>query len=60
MRAFRASCTILAAALLFAATASAQETGYTWLVDRHTYTFDDEGRWTGIFEGDRTTRSTGQ
>lgn len=53
MRVFGIASTILAAALLFATNAHAQSTGYTWLIDRHTYTFDAEGRWVGLFEAER-------
>lgn len=48
-----ASAILVAAALLFAANAHAQTTGYTWLVDRQTYTLDAEGRWIGLFEVER-------
>ena len=54
MRALGITSAILtAAALLFASAAHAQTTGYTWLVDRQTYTFDAAGRWTGVLEVER-------
>jgi transglutaminase-like putative cysteine protease len=34
-------------------TAHAQDTGYTWLVDRQTYTFSEDGLWVGVFEAER-------
>ena len=33
--------------------ASANETGYTWIVDRHVYTIDADGRWVGLLEAER-------
>lgn len=48
-----ASAILTAAVVLFGANAHAQTTGYTWLVDRHTYTLDAEGRWTGVLEAER-------
>ena len=54
MRVFGISSAILiAAALLFAANARAQSAGYTWLVDRHTYVIDADGRWTMVLEAER-------
>jgi transglutaminase-like putative cysteine protease len=41
------------AALCAMSTAHAQDTGYTWLVDRQTYTFSEEGLWVGVFEAER-------
>lgn len=33
--------------------AQAQESGYTWIVDRHTYVLNAGGLWTGTFEAER-------
>lgn len=33
--------------------ARANETGYTWVVDRHVYTIDADGRWVGMLEAER-------
>lgn len=53
MRVSEVTSTILVAALLFTTTAHAQTHGYTWLLDRQAYTFDADGRWTGLFEAER-------
>ncbi|MBI3199085.1 MAG: DUF3857 and transglutaminase domain-containing protein [Rhodospirillales bacterium] len=54
MRVFGGVSTILiVAALQFAAGASAQDAGYTWLVDRQTYVIDADGRWTVVLEAER-------
>lgn len=31
----------------------ANETSYTWMVDRHVYTIDADGRWVGLLEAER-------
>lgn len=31
----------------------ANDTGYTWMVDRHVYTIDADGRWVGLLEAER-------
>jgi transglutaminase-like putative cysteine protease len=31
----------------------ADETGFTWVVDRHVYTIDADGRWVGLLEAER-------
>ncbi len=53
MRAFHVAATILLAALLAAAGAHAQTTGYTWLVDRQTYVIDADGQRTVTAEAER-------
>jgi transglutaminase-like putative cysteine protease len=40
-------------AWLAAPAAQANETGYTWVVDRHVYTIEADGRWIGLLEAER-------
>lgn len=41
------------AAWLSGMPAWANETGYSWVVDRHVYTIDADGRWVGLLEAER-------
>jgi transglutaminase-like putative cysteine protease len=44
---------MVAFCLAFASTTQAQDAGYTWLVDRQTYTVETDGRWVGLIEVER-------
>ncbi|MGD9886073.1 MAG: DUF3857 domain-containing transglutaminase family protein [Reyranella sp.] len=44
---------LVLAAWLAGSAARANETGFTWMVDRHVYTIAADGRWVGLLEAER-------
>lgn len=47
------TCVTFAVSLLVSATTSAQDKGYTWVVDRQTYVLETGGRWVNLVEAER-------